>query len=141
MTVYEPKRSIEHFRMSKDTVFDICNKVRPYIQKQDTWYSPSIPVEIQLTVAVYKFAHGANILTCSEFFATGRSTIGRAIREVVDPINIIFKGLISWPEGDQMLTMMGGFQEWCHMPGIHSVNTAPARLHGKQGANALQVRL
>ena len=32
MTVYDGSQWIDHFRMSKETVFEICNKLRPYIQ-------------------------------------------------------------------------------------------------------------
>ena len=118
MTVYDREQWVQHFIMSKETVFEICNKVRPLIEKKNTRYRAAIPVEIRVTCAIYKPAHGANILTCSELFAIGRSTVGRAIREVVNAINIVFRDLISWPQGEQMQAVMAGFREWCHLPGV-----------------------
>jgi hypothetical protein len=32
MTVYDGPRWIDHFRMSKEIVFETCNKLRPYIE-------------------------------------------------------------------------------------------------------------
>jgi hypothetical protein len=66
--------------------------------------------------ALYKLAHGVNILTCSELFAIGRSTVGRAIHEVVNSINVVFRSQISWPQGDELLQVMSDFKNWCHMP-------------------------
>jgi hypothetical protein len=69
-------------------------------------------------VTLYKLAHGANFLSCSEHFAIGRATIGQAIREVICSINVAFVDLIIWPRGEQMQSVMIGFRDWCHMPDI-----------------------
>jgi hypothetical protein len=78
-------------------VFDLCNALRPHIERRDTWYRCAVPVEIRVTAALYKLAQGVNILTCSEVFAIGRSMVGRAIREVVNAVNVVFRSQISWP--------------------------------------------
>jgi hypothetical protein len=75
-------------------------------------------VEIRVCVTLYKLAHGANFLSCSELFAIGQAIVGRSIQEVVCSINIAFKDMISWPRGDEMQSVMAGFREWCHMPRI-----------------------
>lgn len=118
MIVYDGPHWVDHFRISKETMFEICNKLQPYIEQQDTRYRVAVLVEIRVCMTLYKLAHGANFLSCSELFTIGQATEGRSIWEVVRSINIAFKDMISWPWGDEMLTMMAGFQEWCHMPGI-----------------------
>jgi hypothetical protein len=62
--------------------------------------------------SIYKLAHGANFLICSNLFDVGKSTIYLVFHEVVYAINKIFKGLISWPKGDDMQTVMIDFQDW-----------------------------
>ncbi len=54
---------------------DICNQVKPLISKYDTKYKKVIIVEIMVSCAIYKLAHGVNILTCSELFTIKKSTI------------------------------------------------------------------
>jgi hypothetical protein len=95
VTQYDRQRWIQHFRMSKESVFELCTALRPHIERRNTCYRCAIPVEIQITAALYKLAQGVNILTCSEMFAIGRSIVGQAIREVVNAMNIVFRSQIS----------------------------------------------
>jgi hypothetical protein len=99
-------------------VFDLCTALRPHIEQRDTCYRCAIPVEIRVTAVLYKLVQGVNILTCSELFAIGRSTVGRAIQEVVNGINVVFRSQISWPHGDQLLQVMSDFRSWCQMPRV-----------------------
>jgi hypothetical protein len=46
----------------------------------------SISIEIKVSCIIYKLAQGANILTCSELFANGRSTITFMLWEMVRAI-------------------------------------------------------
>jgi len=52
--------------------------------------------------SIYKLAYGANFLICSKLFAMGKSIGYFVFHEVIYVINKIFKGLISWPKGDDM---------------------------------------
>ena len=104
--------------MSKESVFDLCSALRPHIERRDTRYFCAIPVEIRVTAALYKLVQGVNILTCSEMFAIGRSTVGRTIRKVINAVNVVFRSQILWPEGDQLLQVMSDFKAWCHMPRV-----------------------
>ena len=115
---YDRERWIQHFRMSKESVFDLCNALRPHTEQKDTRYRYAIPIEVRVTTILYKLAHGVNILTYLELFAIGHSTVGCAIREVVNSINIVFRSQISWAEGDELLQVMSDFKSWCHMPGV-----------------------
>lgn len=71
-----------------------------------------------MTAALYKLVQGVNIIKCSEMFAIGRSTVGRAIREVVNAVNVVFRSQISWPQGDQLLQVMSNYISWCQMLGM-----------------------
>jgi hypothetical protein len=65
---------------------DIYNEVRPLISKDDIKYRKAIPIEIKVSCIIYKLVQGANILTCSELFTTGRSTITFMFWEMVRAI-------------------------------------------------------
>jgi hypothetical protein len=76
--------------------------MKPLISKQNTKYIKTISVEIWGSCTIYKLAQGANILTYSELYAIGHSTIGLVFCEIVMAINVVFKKLIIWLVGDKM---------------------------------------
>jgi hypothetical protein len=105
--------------MDKSSVAEICFKLRDAIAKHDTNYRIAVPVEIRVCCCLYKLAHAVNLLTCSEMFAIGHSTVGLVIREVVSAINLLYSGTIRWPRGQEMHEVMTDFKAWCGMPSIH----------------------
>lgn len=115
---YDRGRWLQHFRMPKETVLNLCRRLAPRIKKQDTRYRYAIPVEIRVTATLYKLAHGATVLTCSELFAIGRATVSQVIREVCEAICAEFGDLISWPRGPKMLAVMEEFRDMCDLPGV-----------------------
>jgi hypothetical protein len=102
ISLYEDFHWIEFFKMDKATVADMCYRLRDYMQKRDTHYRLAVPVEVRVCAALYKLAQGANILSCSEKFAIGKSTVSVVICEVVGALNNIFGDLIHWPRGNEM---------------------------------------
>jgi len=92
--------------------------VKPLISKHDTKYRKVITIEINVSCAIYKPAHGVNTLTCSELFTIRRSTIALMLHEVVRAINVVFKKLRMWPMGDNMQVVMIEFKNWCGMPNL-----------------------
>lgn len=119
VNVYDDRRWIQMFRMSKASIAELCNALRPVIQKQETKFRVAIPVEVRVCCAIYKLAQGANIGVCSELFAIGRSTVGKVLREVVRGICLQFKQAIQWPTGQCLRDIMQGFQDWCGLPSVH----------------------
>jgi hypothetical protein len=119
MDSYDDERWIEQFRMDKPSVAEICHKLRATIEKNDTNYRLAIPVEIRVFCCLYKLAHAVNMLSYSELFAIGHSTVGLVIREVVSAINIVYSDIIRWPRGPEMREVMTDFKAWCGMPSVH----------------------
>jgi hypothetical protein len=119
MSLYDDSRWLEFFHMDKRSVADMCYRLRESIQKQDTHYRLAVPVEVRVCACLYKLAHGANLLACSEKFAIGKSTVSIVIREVVAALNTCFGDLISWPRGDEMREVMLDFKRFCGMPSVH----------------------
>ncbi|KAL0039875.1 hypothetical protein WJX77_010547 [Trebouxia sp. C0004] len=52
---------IEHFRMTHGVFHDLCDKLRPHIQRRDTRRRPAVPAELRVAAAVYRLAQWANI--------------------------------------------------------------------------------
>jgi hypothetical protein len=118
-TEYDDSRWIAHFRMSKQTVLNICECLDQLVGKKNTQYRIAVSTQIRVCATLYKLAHGASFHTMSEMFAIRRSTIGLVIREVVRAINIVLKDLISWPTWKRMRNVMLEFPNFCSMPSVH----------------------
>jgi hypothetical protein len=121
MSLYDDSRWIEQFEMEKEAVADLCSRLCPHIQKQDTKYRQAIPVEVKVCCCLYKLAQGATLLQCNESFAIGKSIVGLVIREVVAAINRMYSNVIHWPRGQEMREVMLKFKKWCGIPSIQGV--------------------
>jgi hypothetical protein len=71
-----------------------------------------------MSCAIYKLAHGANFLISSKLFAIGKSTTTLVLHEVVDVMNVIFKKLLSWPNGVEIQVFMEDFKQFCGLPNV-----------------------
>jgi hypothetical protein len=58
---------------------------------------------------VYKLAHNANFLICSELFTIGKTTISLVLHEFVKVVNITLRNLISWPMRAKLNVVMESF--------------------------------
>jgi hypothetical protein len=72
------------------------------------WFA--IPVEVTVTCVIHKLCHGSNLLTCSELFSTGKSTVRFVLHEVVKAKNIMFESHIVWLMGQKMEDVMLEFK-------------------------------
>jgi len=74
--------------MSKKTLFDITNKLRPLIVKKDIGYHFAIHVKVQVIYVIYKLSYGSNLLAYNELFTISKSTIVLVTCEIIKVINI-----------------------------------------------------
>jgi hypothetical protein len=57
MTEYDIWRWIELFRMSKESLLDMCAHLRPLIARQNTNYREVVCVEARIACALYKLVN------------------------------------------------------------------------------------
>jgi hypothetical protein len=119
MTEYDISRWIELFRMSKESLLDMCAYLRPLITRQNTNYREAVYVEACIACALYKLVNGVSLLTCSEMFGIGVSTAGLVLKEVVLAITVVYKDMISWPAGERMRANMLDYKRICGLPSVH----------------------
>jgi hypothetical protein len=60
--------------------------------------------------AIYKLAHGTNLLVCSELFVIGKLIVSKMLHELMASINLIYKKLITWLMGVEMNGVMEKFE-------------------------------
>jgi hypothetical protein len=115
---YDDSRWIENFRMSKSSLLNLSRMLAPHIQRQNTRFRKAVPSVVKVACALYKLTQGASLLSCSEQFAIGKSTMSCAIRDVVRAVNVVLRREIQWPRGNAVQTAMDDFREWCGLPAV-----------------------
>jgi hypothetical protein len=110
---YDDARWVQCFRMSKGAVFRLVALLRPQCKKQNTKYRKAILVLVRVACALFKLTQGASLLICSEFFAVGKSTVCKVVREFVRVVNLEFRHELCFPRGRRMISYMNDFKNLC----------------------------
>ncbi|XP_062978681.1 uncharacterized protein LOC134396200 isoform X2 [Elgaria multicarinata webbii] len=73
---------IEHFRMSRGTLFEIADALRPQLERQRTTMREAITVEKRVAIAVWWLSNLECYREVATQFGVGRSTVGEIVLEV-----------------------------------------------------------
>ena len=79
----------ENFRMSKESFMKLCDKVKPFLQKQSTNMRSAIDVEKQLAVTLYYLSDEGRYRKVVNAFGIGKSTVSETVRRVCRCISIV----------------------------------------------------
>ncbi|KAM4625587.1 uncharacterized protein ACJ7VT_003955 [Polymixia lowei] len=86
MTEFQPSDWLDKFRMSQETFFFLCDKLRPRLARQDTSFRLALPVEKRVAVALWRLASNIEYRTISSLFGVGKSTVCRCVRDMCHAI-------------------------------------------------------
>lgn len=118
---HNDSRWIECFRINREFVFQLIEKLAHFIEEKDTHYKCVMLVGIQIACALYKLAHEVEYFHWSEMFTISKSTIHMVLKKIVHVVNVVFKNQIKWPKGKHLKDVMVGFKTFCDLPSIHNV--------------------
>ncbi|KAJ7320634.1 hypothetical protein JRQ81_020145 [Phrynocephalus forsythii] len=79
---WDDRQWIENFRMTRQTLFEIADVLRPYLMQRDTVMRSAIPVEERVAIRVYFLASRSCYRTIAHVFQKGTSTIASVMVEV-----------------------------------------------------------
>lgn len=103
MCEFQPADWLEKFRMSKETFFFLCGKLKLRLSRQDTQLRPALPLEKRVAIALWRLATNVEYRTISKLFGVGRSTVCKCVREVCHAIVVLLKPLYLCPPSEQEL--------------------------------------
>ncbi|CAB1327846.1 unnamed protein product [Coregonus sp. 'balchen'] len=86
MTEFQPSDWLEKFRMSRETFFFLCGKLKPRLARQDTHFRRALPLEKRVAVALWRLASNIEYRTISGLFGVGSSTVCKCVRDVCHAI-------------------------------------------------------
>ncbi|XP_048844705.1 uncharacterized protein LOC125716453 [Brienomyrus brachyistius] len=111
MNEFQPHDWLEKFRMSKDTFFFLCGKLKARLAKRDTRLRPALPVEKRVAVALWRLATNMEYRTIGVLFSMGRSTVCKCVRDVCHSIAALLGPAYLRPPGVQELDEAAGLYE------------------------------
>ena len=79
----------ENFRMSKESFMKLCDKVKPFVQKQSPNMRSAIDVEKQLAVTLYYLSDEGRYHKVANAFGIRKSTVSETVWRVCRCISII----------------------------------------------------
>jgi hypothetical protein len=101
---------IENFRVSKETFFYMCEKLRPVIQRQNTRMRTAIGVEQRLAITLWCLATCSEYRTIGHLFGVARCTVCVIVHDTCDAIVRVFlSAFIKFPTGDELKEVIDGF--------------------------------
>lgn len=103
MTEFQPSDWLDKFRMSRETFFYLCEKLRPRLARQDTSFRLALPVEKRVAVALWRLASNIEYRTISSLFGVGKSTVCRCVRDMCHAIVALLSCTYLQPPNEQEL--------------------------------------
>lgn len=103
MTEFQPSDWLDKFRMSRETFFYLCDKLRPRLARQDTCFRLALPVEKRVAVALWRLASNVEYRTISSLFGVGKSTVCRCVRDMCHAIVALLRPVYLRYPSDQEL--------------------------------------
>lgn len=103
MTEFQPSDWLDKFRMSRETFFYLCDKLRPRLARQDTSFRLALPVEKRVAVALWRLASNVEYRTISSLFGVGKSTVCRCVRDMCHAIVALLSSVYLRPPSEQEL--------------------------------------
>ncbi|XP_077476254.1 uncharacterized protein LOC144089370 [Stigmatopora argus] len=91
MTEFQPSDWLDKFRMSRETFFFICDKLRSRLTRQDTSFRLALPVEKRVAVALWRLASNVEYRTISALFGVGKSTVCKCVRDMCHSIVVLLR--------------------------------------------------
>ncbi|KAL3049449.1 hypothetical protein OYC64_008829 [Pagothenia borchgrevinki] len=101
MTEFQPSDWLDKFRMSRETFFYLCDKLRPRLARQDTSFRLALPVEKRVAVALWRLASNIEYRTISTLFGVGKSTVCRCVRDMCHAIVALLSSIYLRPPSEQ----------------------------------------
>lgn len=131
--------------MRKTTFQQLCDILRPHLQRQLTTVRNPVPVEQRVAIGIWRLATNVGFQTISHLFAIGQSTAVTIANDVASAIvSKMLPLYIKTPSGEEFKLIIQGFKDKWGFPqcggaidrthiGILAPTNSPADYYNSQG--------
>ncbi|KAM9323465.1 uncharacterized protein KZ484_021555 [Pholidichthys leucotaenia] len=108
---------LQNFRMSRETFQYVCGRLRTAMEKRDTNYRLSVPLEKRVAVALWKLATNAEYSRIAHQFGVGISTAFKCLKEFCSSVEeVLLPEFIQMPSAEKLREMALHFEQWWGLP-------------------------
>lgn len=134
-----------NFKMRKTTFQQLCDILRPHLQRQMTTFRNPVPVEQRVALCIWRLATNVGFQTISHLFGIGQSTAVTIANDVASAIvNKMLPLYIQTPSEEEFKLIIQGFRDKWGFPqcggaidrahiGILAPNERPADYYNSKG--------
>ena len=98
--------------MTRETFNYLCDKLRPFITRQNTRFRRAISVEQRVAITLWCLATPCEYRTVSHLFGVARSTVCEIVQDTcLAIVHNLLKVYIRFPTGDALKSVVEGFEE------------------------------
>lgn len=102
---------IENFRLSRSTFHMLCEKLKPFLKRQDTQLRQCICVEHRVAITLWTLATCSEYRTIGHLFGVARSTVCVIVHETCKVIvDVLLDECIQFPRGPDLIRVVEGFK-------------------------------
>lgn len=128
---------MENFRVSKETFYYLCEKLRSVIERQDTRMRRAICVEQRVAITLWCLSTCIEYRSIGHLFGVARSTVCVIVHDTCKAIvRVLLRTYIQFPRGNELNDVVDGFKRKWGMiqcagaiDGTHVPVMPPASLH------------
>ena len=113
---FDEKQWYDDFRVTKATFTYLLNVMSGDISRQDTTMGKAISADRRLALTLYYLASTAEYRTIAHLFGVSTPFVCMCIKDVCKAINRRFARVISFPQGDDLVQVLNGYEERWGMP-------------------------
>ncbi|XP_033114488.1 protein ANTAGONIST OF LIKE HETEROCHROMATIN PROTEIN 1-like [Anneissia japonica] len=106
-----------HFRMKRRTFNVLVDRIRPYVQYENTQFRNPIPLDKRVAISLWRLATPDAYRTIGELFAVGTSSACVITHEICRVMqDHLLPSLIAFPRGENLQEVLEGFQHELNFP-------------------------
>ena len=114
---WEEKQYLQHFRMTKDTFWYLCNTYGRFFTKSTTQLRMPIRPEKRIAVLLHWLAHASSFSELAALYAIGKSTVASIVHKGISIFRArLVPAAIVFPTGRELEQVLTDFESLCGLP-------------------------
>ncbi|KAJ8395787.1 hypothetical protein AAFF_G00028340 [Aldrovandia affinis] len=108
---------LQEFRLSRETFYFICNKLKSALERKDTAFRLCIPLNKKVAIALWKLATTSDYRTVGDLFGVSVTSVCRCVHEFCKAaIQVLLPELIVVPDEEKLSEMAACYERQWGVP-------------------------
>lgn len=111
---FSDERFQTNFRITRASFSELCETLKPYLERKDTAYRKAIPLGKRIAIVLYLLKSGADYGTISDLFGVGQSAVACLVNQFCKAMINEYQNLVKFPDSEEEKAniVAGYFKKW-----------------------------